>query len=234
MDIQSKLSQLTQKFNENKIKGPMQMKTIQSGELYQKVQNAKDTEIYAPKAVEEAEKEYYTFTYGKVAYEKQLHKKFEKEATEVQATMVDTHNQRVTSTLEKLNYYESQHTYYNNLHRITETLMKQILQYLNKIKRGLAIDVTQQRETYYKNIQQVSTDDYIIFFQSLLFALLILQAIHFREYKVSLIATIVIFILMLPRIRHSILYHFITPKTTATITVLTEHNIIYRGQSKMA
>ena len=112
--------------------------------------------------------------------------------------------------------------------------MKQILQYLNKIKRGLAIDVTQQRETYYKNIQQVSMDDSIQFFQSLLFAFLILQAVHFREYKVSLIATTVIFILMLPHIRHYILYYFITPTTNATVTVLTENNIIYRGQSKMA
>ena len=233
MDIESKLSQLTEKFNDNKTKGPIQMKSIQSNELYEKVRQAKDAEIYAPKAVEEAEKEYYTFTYGTVAYEKQLHKKFEKEATEVQASMVDTHNKIVTSTLEKLNYYESQSTYYHNMHRITKTLMKQILQYLNNIKRGIAIDVTQQRETYYKNIQQVSMDDYIFFCQSLLFALLILQAFHFREYKVSLGVTVVLFILMLPYIRHYILYYFITPTTPATVKVLTEHNVIYR-QSKIA
>ena len=236
MGIRSKLNKLATKYEQNNHVGPMQIKAMHSGELYQQWQDAKDKEVYAPTAVEEAERKYYTYKYGKVFYDNHLKSKFKKDSEKLKMEIQGTHEKVMQSALEKLHYYETQTIYYKNLRQITETLSKQILQYLNQIKHGLSMDSTQQRETYYKDLQRMSTEEYNQLFRYVMIGFIVLQASQFYTYKYYLVATIIVWVLMYPRINEYIIYWFITPKTIVQPMIYTEddNRIVYRGQSNIA
>ena len=236
MGIQSKLNKLKKQYEENNNKGPIQIKAIKSNELYQQLQEAKDRQEYAPTAVEVAERESYTFKHGTVAYDHYLKKKYEREAKQLEKSIQMNHTNVIENTLEKLHYYESQHIYYKNMHQITETLMKQILQFMNQIKYGLSVDSTQQRETYYKDLQRMSMEDYILLFQFIVIGFMVIQVLQFTEYKYILLGTILVFILLRPFITKRIIYPRITPHTVISPTIYTENDnrVVYRGQSNIA
>lgn len=151
MDINDKLNIIDFK-NEQKLSmNYNQNKDQKINDLYNQMMDAKENVKLAPMKSVQASEKYYHFIGEKDP-------SIEMEANKFGNDIANNHQSLVDSIYQKIQYYDSQYQYLNQLDVLLFDYYKQILKELNRVKNDLTQTTTNDRKVYYIN-EELSTID---------------------------------------------------------------------------
>lgn len=149
MDINDKLNIIAFKNQQNLSMTTTQSKDKKINDLYNQMIAAKENVTLAPIEAEKAKQKYYRFI-GKPIPDNDM------EANAFGNEIANNHQSLVNSIQQKIQYYDSQYQYLNQLDDILFDYYKQILKQLHTVKTELNQTTTNDRKVYYLN-QELST-----------------------------------------------------------------------------
>jgi hypothetical protein len=194
MDINDKLNIIDFK-NEQKLSMDYnQTKDKQTNDLYNQMISAKENVKVAPiKAVQATEK-YYHFIGEKDP-------SIEMEATQFGNEIANNHQSLVDSIHQKIQYYDSQYQYLNQLDVMLFDYYKQILKQLNRVKNDLTQSTTNDRKVYYINEELSVIDAWfrlLLFIQLFILIQLIIEYVFDYKNILKLGGIILLILFMTP------------------------------------
>ena len=129
--------------------GPDEISQQEAGTLKDAWDNAVSVANAAPGDAADAEKAYYTYIDGDVAYRQRLIAQYNKEKEQLQSDL-DSRYQEQEDTIQKgLSSYQSQLTYTDNTDKTKIYLLKQIKDLTQTMKRIRYVKDTNERKTFY-------------------------------------------------------------------------------------
>ncbi len=191
MDINDKLNiidfknqqKLSMDYNQNKDK--------QTNDLYNQMISAKENVKTAPLKAVQATEKYYHFIGEK-------DHSIEMEANSFGNEIANNHQSMVDSIYQKIQYYESQYQYLNQLDVMLFDYYKQILKQLNRVKNDMSQSTTNDRKVYYINEELTTLDSWSRLLLYIQFFILLKMVIDYvRDYenlmKLGLIVVLILF-----------------------------------------
>lgn len=151
MDINEKLNIISFKNQQQLNMDSTQTKDKQINDLYNQMLAAQENVKLAPIEAEKAKQKYYRFI-GEKDNSKQL------DAVAFGNEIANNHQNLLNSIHQKIQYYDSQYKYLNQLDVILFDYYKQILKQLHTVKSELNQTSTNDRKIYYIN-EELSTID---------------------------------------------------------------------------
>ena len=159
LTLDAKLQQIVETNKKQINKTPEEIRQEKLKELNSKLLQVRSMYETAPKALSDAEKEYYEFKDGKDSYNLQQLNKYKKEAENLKNNMLENHNDTMQDAFQSLAYYDSQRTFIRNINEIQLTLLVKIKNKLKEINNEKINKNTNDRKTYYI-IQEKETFDF--------------------------------------------------------------------------
>jgi hypothetical protein len=154
--LSSKLSSIAEKNEQMLTKTPEEIRNDKLKELNDKLIATRSNYENAPKALSDAEKEYYIFKDGINEYNAEQLIKYTKEADVLKTDMLAKHDQEMNNAFQSMAYYDSQRTFITNINEIKLNILSKIKHKLQEIRNEYTDKNTNDRKTYYI-IQQQET-----------------------------------------------------------------------------
>jgi hypothetical protein len=147
--LDDKLNQISEKNEKEQTKSPEELREEKLKELNEKLMQVRSMYETAPKALSDAEKEYYVLKDGVDSYNAQQLNKYKKEAEKLKSEMLEKHDETMQDAFQSLAYYDSQRTFIENINEIQLTLLIKIKNKLKEINNEKINKNTNDRKTYY-------------------------------------------------------------------------------------
>ena len=160
MDIQQQLDSIKSRRDNELNLTPAEQNAKIVDEFYQEVLRAKTVNENAPTQLKDAEDAYYKARFGDKYMDVQR-QKYIAESKEVLQSMMDSHQQELKKTDDKIKTYASSATYLKNLEGLKKTWLDKIkilVQQINASKASL-----NNRNTFYADQEQSEWSNWILF-----------------------------------------------------------------------
>lgn len=188
MDVNDKLNIIDFKNQQKLSMDSTQSKDKQTNDLYNQLVSAKENVKLAPiKAIQASEK-YYQFIGEK-------DHSLESEANSFGNEIAHNHQTLINSLQQKIQFYDSQYQYLNQLDIMLFDYYKQILKQLNRVKNDLSQSTTNDRKVYYINEELSTLDSWSKILFYIQFYILIKLIMNYNNYFDLLFILPLIFIM---------------------------------------
>jgi len=176
--LTQQINNIAKQNQSNMTKTPTELREEKLKELNSKLLQARSNYESGPFEIENAEKNYYTLKDGPVGYEKRKFDKYKLEAEKLRKEMLVNHQEDIKNAFNSLSYYNSQRSYMSNINTVKLTLLKNIMNKLDNIKKEQASKSTNNRKTYYVLQEQESVIFWLQFLNYCILSFMIVFIIY--------------------------------------------------------
>jgi hypothetical protein len=149
LTLDEKLKHISDTNEKQMTQSPEELREGKLKELNDKLIQVRSMYEIAPKALSDAEKEYYVYKDGEDSYKLQQLNKYIKEAGKLKEDMMEKHDETMQSAFQSLAYYDSQRAFIENINEIQLTLLVKIKNKIKEINNEKINKNTNDRKTYY-------------------------------------------------------------------------------------
>jgi len=174
IDIQQKLDLIEANNQELLNQTPAQLNSKEVTKYYQQVLQARTVKDQAPEDLKEAEERYYKARYGD-KYMDVLQKKYETESKEVLKTMMDVHQDQLTTLNDKIETHRATATYFKNIDEVQQTWLEKTKKWVDGINKANAS--LNNRNTFYADEEQGQLSYWILFENCILLSFIVVTIV---------------------------------------------------------
>jgi len=174
IDIQQKLDLIKASNEELLNQTPAQRNSKEVTKYYQEVLQARTVKDQAPENLKDAEEKYYKARYGD-QYMDVLQKKYETESKEVLKTMMDVHQDQLTTLNDKIETHRATATYFKNIDEVQQTWLEKTKKWVDGINKANAS--LNNRNTFYADEEQGQLSYWILFENCILLSFIVVTIV---------------------------------------------------------